>query len=242
MRGDTCQYAHGEQRTWLQTQLPLSLAPNICFYHGRKLSLLAASLSIQTRQCALCCACVTPSAQLSLLAISCFDHGRELSLLAASLSVQLSACCCCWFVALASSTENKTRPVQYACSNVSPVLPVPAGIAPCWHCPRRAPGVFESWLHPSRYRTQLCKDHEKCDRPVCFFAHSVEELRTPENSFVPGPEERLRVPEAMQVRGAQGDNTPWLDQGVCPLAWAAQASGDNVSKYTYRFSCLCLAS
>ena len=60
-------------------------------------------------------------------------------------------------------------------------------------------GVFESWLHPSRYRTQLCKDHEKCDRPVCFFAHSLEELRTPENSFVPGPEERLRVPEAMQV-------------------------------------------
>jgi hypothetical protein len=59
--------------------------------------------------------------------------------------------------------------------------------------------VFESWLHPSRYRTQLCKDTEKCDRVVCFFAHSLDELRTPENSFVPGPEERLRVPEPMQV-------------------------------------------
>lgn len=60
-------------------------------------------------------------------------------------------------------------------------------------------GVFESWLHPSRYRTQLCKDTAKCDRVVCFFAHSLDELRTPENSFVPPPEERLRVPEPMQV-------------------------------------------
>lgn len=59
--------------------------------------------------------------------------------------------------------------------------------------------MFESWLHPSRYRTQLCKDHGKCDRPVCFFAHSLEELRSPANNFVPGPEERLRVPEPMQV-------------------------------------------
>eukprot|EP00879_Flechtneria_rotunda_P008263 GHRR01008656.1.p1 GENE.GHRR01008656.1~~GHRR01008656.1.p1 ORF type:complete len:507 (+),score=133.37 GHRR01008656.1:159-1679(+) len=62
-----------------------------------------------------------------------------------------------------------------------------------------AHGVFESWLHPSRYRTQLCKDQEKCDRPICFFAHSISELRTPQDSFVPNPEERLRVPDATQV-------------------------------------------
>ncbi|WIA40824.1 hypothetical protein OEZ86_004501 [Tetradesmus obliquus] len=62
-----------------------------------------------------------------------------------------------------------------------------------------AHGVFESWLHPSRYRTQLCKDQEKCDRPVCFFAHTISELRTPVDSFVPNPEERLRVPQATQV-------------------------------------------
>ncbi|KAK9915200.1 hypothetical protein WJX75_006072 [Coccomyxa subellipsoidea] len=42
-----------------------------------------------------------------------------------------------------------------------------------------AHGVFESWLHPGRYRTQLCKDGLDCDRPVCFFAHSMKELRTP---------------------------------------------------------------
>lgn len=40
-----------------------------------------------------------------------------------------------------------------------------------------AHGVFECWLHPSRYRTQLCKDGRNCVRKVCFFAHSVIQLR-----------------------------------------------------------------
>lgn len=40
-------------------------------------------------------------------------------------------------------------------------------------------GVFEQWLHPSRYRTQLCSFGAACRRPVCFFAHSVSELRLP---------------------------------------------------------------
>ncbi|GAB4838954.1 hypothetical protein Ancab_028487 [Ancistrocladus abbreviatus] len=40
-----------------------------------------------------------------------------------------------------------------------------------------AHGVFECWLHPSRYRTQACKDGPNCKRRVCFFAHTPEELR-----------------------------------------------------------------
>jgi len=40
-------------------------------------------------------------------------------------------------------------------------------------------GVYECWLHPAKYRTQLCKDGAQCRRPVCFFAHSVSELRSP---------------------------------------------------------------
>ncbi|MCD9640109.1 hypothetical protein HAX54_025183 [Datura stramonium] len=40
-----------------------------------------------------------------------------------------------------------------------------------------AHGVFECWLHPAQYRTRLCKDGTKCDRRVCFFAHTQEELR-----------------------------------------------------------------
>ncbi|KAK9845977.1 hypothetical protein WJX81_007463 [Elliptochloris bilobata] len=40
-----------------------------------------------------------------------------------------------------------------------------------------AHGVFECWLHPSKYRTQLCNDGPMCSRPVCFFAHTASELR-----------------------------------------------------------------
>ncbi|KAM7509627.1 hypothetical protein LguiA_020080 [Lonicera macranthoides] len=50
-----------------------------------------------------------------------------------------------------------------------------------------AHGVFECWLHPSRYRTQPCKDGVNCTRRVCFFAHTPEQLRvlsprTPESA------------------------------------------------------------
>ena len=40
-------------------------------------------------------------------------------------------------------------------------------------------GVYECWLHPAKYRTQLCKEGPSCHRPVCFFAHSVGHLRQP---------------------------------------------------------------
>jgi hypothetical protein len=39
--------------------------------------------------------------------------------------------------------------------------------------------VFEYWLHPTRYRTQLCNDGSNCRRKICFFAHSLDELRVP---------------------------------------------------------------
>ncbi|KIZ07117.1 Zinc finger CCCH domain-containing protein [Monoraphidium neglectum] len=37
--------------------------------------------------------------------------------------------------------------------------------------------TFEMWLHPDRYRTQMCKDGTACDRQICFFAHTPEQLR-----------------------------------------------------------------
>jgi hypothetical protein len=33
-------------------------------------------------------------------------------------------------------------------------------------------------MHPTKYRTQLCKESGTCSRAVCFFAHSLSELRT----------------------------------------------------------------
>ncbi|CAI9089351.1 OLC1v1023914C1 [Oldenlandia corymbosa var. corymbosa] len=40
-----------------------------------------------------------------------------------------------------------------------------------------AHGVFECWLHPTRYRTEACKDGKNCKRKICFFAHSPRQLR-----------------------------------------------------------------
>ncbi|GJV56149.1 zinc finger CCCH domain-containing protein 2-like protein [Tanacetum coccineum] len=40
-----------------------------------------------------------------------------------------------------------------------------------------AHGVFECWLHPSRYRTEACKDGKNCQRKICFFAHTQRQLR-----------------------------------------------------------------
>eukprot|EP00775_Hariotina_reticulata_P003910 gene3910-4164_t len=50
-------------------------------------------------------------------------------------------------------------------------------------CPRgddcpNCHSLFEYWLHPSRYRTQLCRNNDgnHCKRQICFFAHSIDEL------------------------------------------------------------------
>ncbi|XP_015877684.2 zinc finger CCCH domain-containing protein 54 [Ziziphus jujuba] len=45
-----------------------------------------------------------------------------------------------------------------------------------------AHGVFEYWLHPARYRTRACNAGMLCQRKVCFFAHSPDQLR-PEIKF-----------------------------------------------------------
>ncbi|KAI3698701.1 hypothetical protein L2E82_42441 [Cichorium intybus] len=49
-----------------------------------------------------------------------------------------------------------------------------------------AHGVFECWLHPSRYRTEACKDGKNCQRKICFFAHTPRQLRVvPPETTVP---------------------------------------------------------
>lgn len=50
-------------------------------------------------------------------------------------------------------------------------------------CPRGeacpwAHSVFELYLHPSRFRTRMCRDGTSCTRAMCFFAHTDNELRT----------------------------------------------------------------
>lgn len=71
-----------------------------------------------------------------------------------------------------------------------------------------AHGVFECWLHPSRYRTQLCNDGISCRRRVCFFAHTVDQLRnaSPE-SVVSSPTSVLNaslIPDSPQGNSRYG--------------------------------------
>ncbi|KAF9664721.1 hypothetical protein SADUNF_Sadunf16G0047600 [Salix dunnii] len=68
-----------------------------------------------------------------------------------------------------------------------------------------AHGVFECWLHPAQYRTRLCKDGTNCARRVCFFAHTVEELRplyVSTGSAVPSPRSGTSGAAAMDFAAA----------------------------------------
>eukprot|EP00890_Picochlorum_soloecismus_P005195 jgi/Picsp_1/5677/NSC_03036-R1_zinc finger transcription factor-like protein len=71
-------------------------------------------------------------------------------------------------------------------------------------CPY-AHNVFEYWLHPTRYRTQMCNDGEKCNRKICFFAHNEKELRNPECKPFVAPEMLASAAAAMaSANGGQG--------------------------------------
>ncbi|XP_039001348.1 zinc finger CCCH domain-containing protein 54-like [Hibiscus syriacus] len=61
------------------------------------------------------------------------------------------------------------------------------GICPKGNNCKLAHGVFEYWLHPARYRTRPCEAGRFCTRKVCFFAHSLDQLR---------PEPKLNSPNS----------------------------------------------
>lgn len=94
------------------------------------------------------------------------------------------------------------------------------------HCPRGddcpyAHNVFEYWMHPTRYRTQICNDGTKCKRQICFFAHRLEELRVPPRKpgFPPewnkgrkhknrGAHSKKKVPSPQNESGCKGVSEP----------------------------------
>jgi len=71
-------------------------------------------------------------------------------------------------------------------------------------CPM-AHGVFECWLHPHKYRTELCREGLSCQRRVCFFAHTPSELRVPDQpagSTTPPPAPAPAPAPTMPAHGA----------------------------------------
>lgn len=82
-------------------------------------------------------------------------------------------------------------------------------------CPY-AHNVFEYWLHPTRYRTQLCKDGPCCKRSICFFAHDLEQLRVPEEKPYISPDQ-LATASLMGIRSSmQKVRTQGSDGGTPP--------------------------
>eukprot|EP00890_Picochlorum_soloecismus_P006786 jgi/Picsp_1/932/NSC_04417-R1_protein len=63
-------------------------------------------------------------------------------------------------------------------------------------------GVYECWLHPAKYKTQLCKEGPRCSRPVCFFAHTVADLRQPTHILHGGSATQKDVAQAPKTVAA----------------------------------------
>ncbi|GBF98310.1 hypothetical protein Rsub_10973 [Raphidocelis subcapitata] len=94
-----------------------------------------------------------------------------------------------------------------------------------------AHNAFEHWLHPSMYRTRLCASGEACNRAVCFFAHSNDELRVVPPSSPPPALPPLLVPSSeSSPRAAASRPLPLVAvAGATGAAPAAAAAGGGAS-------------
>ncbi|KAJ1422175.1 Zinc finger, CCCH-type [Sesbania bispinosa] len=99
-----------------------------------------------------------------------------------------------------------------------------------------AHGVFECWLHPAQYRTRLCKDGTSCNRRVCFFAHTAEELRplyVSTGSAVPSPRSSAAAPNVMDMAAAMslfpGSPSSISSMSPSPFAQPTSPSANSIS-------------
>jgi hypothetical protein len=90
----------------------------------------------------------------------------------------------------------------------------------------RCAQFFELWCHPKLYRTQMCRDGAACSRVVCFFAHTVQQLRLPSERLPPlsGEEAGLLAPQAAADSEAKSASSADLDPTAEAVAAAAAAA------------------
>lgn len=93
-----------------------------------------------------------------------------------------------------------------------------------------AHGVFECWLHPSRYRTQPCKDGVHCTRRICFFAHTPEQLRvlSPSQPGLSQPESPSRV--SLNLFGSSPTSTLYTSSFSPPMSPVSSLGYNSVSE------------
>lgn len=73
------------------------------------------------------------------------------------------------------AARRDPRAVPYrsiACAYAKRRIPCPDGDQ-CLN----AHNLYEYWLHPDRFKTEICQHGQCCTRPVCFFAHHSGEIR-----------------------------------------------------------------
>ncbi|KAL1549974.1 zinc finger CCCH domain-containing protein 30 [Salvia divinorum] len=105
-----------------------------------------------------------------------------------------------------------------------------------------AHGVFECWLHPAQYRTRLCKDGTNCNRRVCFFAHTQEELRplyVSTGSAVPSPRSNASAANAMDFSAAMsllpGSPSSVPAMSPSPFTPPMSPSANGISNPSWQF-------
>ncbi|KAF8380584.1 hypothetical protein HHK36_028072 [Tetracentron sinense] len=87
-----------------------------------------------------------------------------------------------------------------------------------------AHGVFEFWLHPARYRTRACNAGRYCQRKVCFFAHTPEQLRSDTNH-------KCQYTYRVRMNSSGGvDNKDGLDGGKRNLVSPPARDGNSVEE------------
>ncbi|CAL9116212.1 unnamed protein product [Musa textilis] len=124
-----------------------------------------------------------------------------------------------------------------------------SGACSCGDACQLSHGIFETWLHPARYRTRTCKDGSACRRRVCFFAHCPDQLRiilplrTSPVTMAPAPmwPPVSRVVEDEVAAKLANMQLSTAGPGLLPSFWTAanvseetadEASGSSAYEYT----------
>jgi hypothetical protein len=83
------------------------------------------------------------------------------------------------------------------------------------------------WLHPKRFRTQMCQQGAACKRPLCFFAHNLQELRCPDGQL-----QRGNMPPPQDASAAlEAQAASMQDMQQQQQAAAAVAAGMGAGQY-----------
>ncbi|KAF6259880.1 hypothetical protein COO60DRAFT_1625932 [Scenedesmus sp. NREL 46B-D3] len=117
-----------------------------------------------------------------------------------------------------AARRDPSRYLPIFCYHSKQRLPCPRGE----ECPY-SHNLFEYWLHPQRYRTEMCQFGASCTRPVCFFAHGDHQLR--HTGMPGGPQPVVAPPEPNPALAAAGFPGTLQHPGTSAAAYSGLMDG-----------------